>query len=223
MKATAIMAFMFLLPASAVAAGPVVLAHDDIADEYEKAPEYLDTNARWLGLYAGSEGSGLKAAKVFSESRREGSQTTFRVVSNPPGAVALFSQVPGLSAGPVVTTARDLDIGSESREVTLKLASRVYTLRLLSSRDDLCDAVIVLGAGDVAQKLFQSRSDEELSCDEPHFRIHWAGDLDRDGRLDVLATFSQKYSFYPRKLFLSSAAGNGTLVFEVAVTSRVAQ
>ena len=55
-----------------------------------------------------------------------------------------------------------------------------------------------------------------VSCDEPHFTIHWAGDLDRDGRLDMLATFSSKYSYHPRQLFLSSAARSGELVAEVA-------
>lgn len=40
-------------------------------------------------------------------------------------------------------------------------------------------------------------------CDGPHFWLEWAGDLDGDGRLDLLVTFSDKYSAHPRQLLLS--------------------
>ena len=53
-------------------------------------------------------------------------------------------------------------------------------------------------------------------ADDPHFELYFAGDLDGDGKLDLLATMSPKYSAYPRTVLLSSAAKSGELVHEVA-------
>jgi hypothetical protein len=47
--------------------------------------------------------------------------------------------------------------------------------------------------------------------------------LDRDGRLDLLVTFSQKYSYHPRQLLLSSGARSGELLAEVARYDRIAE
>jgi len=58
---------------------------------------------------------------------------------------------------------------------------------------------------------------QPFDCDAPHFSVQWAGDLDGDGRLDLVTTFSPKYSWYPRRLYLSSAARAGELVGLVAV------
>jgi hypothetical protein len=83
--------------------------------------------------------------------------------------------------------------------------------------------VITLIQGDRKQKLFDAAEPGTtndpalvLSCDEPHFTVHWAGDLDRDGQLDMVASFSRKYSYHPNQLFLSSGAKSGELVAEVA-------
>jgi hypothetical protein len=78
-----------------------------------------------------------------------------------------------------------------------------------------CDAVVALSAGGIVQRLF-TPSDATFACDEPHFDVHWVGDIDGDRRLDLLATFSLKYSHHPRRLYLSSAAAPGALVGEVA-------
>lgn len=98
-----------------------------------------------------------------------------------------------------------------------------------SKEPNYCDAVITLTQGGRRQKLFDAAgpgttNDPALvvSCDEPHFTVHWAGDLERDGRLDMLVTFSKKYSYYPRQLFLSSGARSDELVTEVARYDRVA-
>ena len=99
-----------------------------------------------------------------------------------------------------------------------------------SKEPNYCDAVIILTQGERTQKLFDAAgpgttNDPALvvSCDEPHFTVHWAGDLDRDGRLDMLVTFSHKYSYHPRQLFLSSGARSDELVAEVARYERFAE
>ena len=96
-------------------------------------------------------------------------------------------------------------------------------IRLDSKEPNYCDAVIILTQAGRRQKLFDAAgpgttNDPALvvSCDEPHFTVHWAGDLDRDGRLDMVVMFSHKYSYHPRQLFLSSGARSDELIAEVA-------
>ena len=69
-----------------------------------------------------------------------------------------------------------------------------------SKEPNYCDAVIILTQAGQRQELFDAAepgttNDPALvvSCDEPHFTVHWAGDLDRDGRLDMLVTFSHQF------------------------------
>jgi hypothetical protein len=52
--------------------------------------------------------------------------------------------------------------------------------------------------------------------DEPHFDVPWAGDLDGDGKLDLVVNLSRKYSLHPYRLLLSSMAAVGELVGEAA-------
>ena len=51
---------------------------------------------------------------------------------------------------------------------------------------------------------------------DPSWRLLWAGDLDRDGKLDLYVSVTQHYNVSERKLFLSSQADEGQLVKEVA-------
>lgn len=53
-------------------------------------------------------------------------------------------------------------------------------------------------------------------CDDCSWSLSWAGDLDDDGKLDFYIDLSDHYNASHRRLFLSSKAGNGDLVKEVA-------
>jgi len=193
--------------------------------------------AAWLGLFI-KEGnperktreSRLEVTRVSFAPRKESGTTVYRLVTTPPGAALLLSGVTRLSAGSAMTVSQDIDLGAETRKAEFWVGSRRYTIRLDSKDPDYCDAVIILTQGGRMQRLFDAAGpgttkDSALvvSCDQPHFRVHWVGDLDRDGRLDMLVTFSQKYSYHPRQLFLSSAARSGELVAEVARYERFAK
>jgi hypothetical protein len=219
-------------------AGPVILSSDDIGDNYYDAPPaVILARTTWLGLFI-KEGksdkktheSYLAVTSVSFALRKELGPTVYRLVTSPAGADLLLSGVSRLSPGPVTTLGQFIDFGGETREAEFRLSSRQYRIRLDSKEPNYCDAVIILTQGGRRQKLFdaagpRTTNDPALvvSCDEPHFTVHWAGDLDRDGRLDMLVTFSHKYSYHPRQLFLSSGARSGELVAEVARYERFAE
>lgn len=207
-------------------ARPVILSADDIGDYSDDAPAALVGEKSWLGLFIvgsqaqeGQRESRLGAVRVTFVARRDAGRTTFQMVTTPAGASLLIAGLPRVSAGPAVTAGRFITLGSDQREAAFKLGERSYGVRLASKQADLCDGTITLSSEGRTQTLFDAREPDTtrepaLSCDEPHFTIHWAGDLDRDGRLDMLVTFSRKYSYMPRQLLLSSAARSQDLVGE---------
>jgi hypothetical protein len=102
------------------------------------------------------------------------------------------------------------------RQIHLSLDGKDYDLEVnpLDKTQSLDRASIVtLRSGDKRQALYRL-SDEP---DEPAWPILWAGDLDRDGRLDLYMDLSWKYSVSRRVLFLSSAASGDDLVGEAVV------
>lgn len=70
---------------------------------------------------------------------------------------------------------------------------------------------LVLARGGVAQVLYQFDDG-----DTDGWALRWAGDLDGDGKLDLLLTADHHYSVSTLRLFLSSRAKKGQLVREVA-------
>ena len=223
-----------------VPAGPVLRSSGDIGDNYYDAPPAeIRERVHWLGLFIESgtpdqetRTSRLAVTRVSFVRRQEPGPTVYRLVTSPPGAALLLSGVPRLSAGAAITAGKDIDFGGATRETALRLGKWQYQIRLDSMEPNYCDAVITLTRAQDGrrQKLFDAAepgttNDPALlvSCDEPHFSIHWAGDLDRDGQLDMLATFSRKYSYHPNQLLLSSGARSGQLVAEAARYDQFAQ
>jgi hypothetical protein len=217
--------------------GPVILSSGDIGDNYEAPPPAVREETTWLGLFIKpgtydqkTRESHLAVTRVRLMPRNESGTVVYRFVTTPRGAALLLSGVPRLSAGAAVTVSQDIDLGAERREAEFSLGRRLYRIRLDSTASNYCDAVITLIQGGRRQTLFDAAgpgttNDPALmvSCDEPHFTVHWASDLDRDGRLDMMVTFSQKYSYHPRQLFLSSGARSGELVAQVARYDRFAE
>lgn len=95
----------------------------------------------------------------------------------------------------------------------ISLGERRYELRLRSRRGDLSDAMVMLTEGRRTQMLYSA----EGFVDDPHFYVVWAGDLDRDGRLDLIVNLSKKYSWSPYRLLLSSRASGTGLVGDAAI------
>jgi hypothetical protein len=113
-----------------------------------------------------------------------------------------------MESAPVVNHELDFDGPLE-----ITLGKRHYTVRLEHSREDLTDARVILSDGTLRQVLYST----DGFVDEPHFYVEWAGDLDRDGRLDLVVNLSRKYSIHPHRLLLSTKAKKAELVGEAAV------
>jgi hypothetical protein len=207
--------------AYAQTAGVVVL-DSDIADGfYTRSPPFSASTA-WLGLYLGGEEPRIRPVEIDWSSTERDDYTEHRMSTDPEGPRLLFGDVAELSAGPAETVRHregSLTMSEPVAELELLLGDGRYIVRRTGSDPMGCDSRVVLTDGSVTQELY---TPDPNDCGEAHFAVHWAGDLDRDGRLDLVATFSPKYSRHPRQLFLSSAAQPGNLVAEVAVYDQTA-
>ena len=121
--------------------------------------------------------------------------------------------LPQLSAGPIESTGVASWSLQSDGPLRLTLGSRNYEVSMQSARTDLTDAQIVLTGEGRRQVLYSA----DGFVDEPHFEVVWAGDLDRDGKLDLIVNLHRKYSWHPYRLLLSSSAATGALVGDAAL------
>ena len=121
--------------------------------------------------------------------------------------------IPSLTAGPIAAAGITNWSLQSDGPLRITLGTRDYEVSMQSARSDLTDARIVL-AGDGRRQVLYSA---DGFVDEPHFHVVWAGDLDRDGKLDLIVNLHRKYSWHPYRLLLSSIAANGELVGDAAL------
>jgi hypothetical protein len=186
---------------------------------------------KWLGLHITDENSMLLIYRLKVDAvhdlvvDEEGQATGKRVaVDLPLEPLFLIKGVKNVSAGPVTTAFRDNGVSAarldESSPMTVTLGETTYVLKVTGSEDTAkCpyqslprNARLVLVNGESRQVLY---SLQDCGSD-PSWSLVWAGDLDRDGKLDLYLDVTQHYNVSERKLFLSSPAGEGRLVKEVA-------
>lgn len=161
---------------------------------------------RWLGLY----GERLAVARVSVRDTQPPVDDGFALDVSPDRPDLLIRNVPRLRVGPLPVAGRDQDLTPDA-PLRFSLGKRNYELTLEVTGPEGGGRRVTIREGGVSQILFQ-----EPDGDDPQFRVHWAGDLDGDGRLDLVATFARKYSALPRTLWLSGSAGRRALVGEVA-------
>lgn len=190
------------------------------------------TGQRWLGLYVNGRGSVLRYSRIrvrtvsddvtdYGTKKKTGKEVS---VHSAPGPVFLLSRAPILKPGPVISLFRekaDFNRGLEKFPVELKLGRKSYLLKVIGAdkSSSLCrdssfprNARLVLVAGKSVQTLYQL----DDCGNDPSWYLLWAGDLDRDGKLDLYVNVTQHYDVSERRLFLSSTASKGKLVRNVA-------
>jgi hypothetical protein len=158
-------------------------------------------------------------AVVDAENERTGKR-----VSVPGLEMSYLLRSERLTAGPV-TCARpataDLLPISKPQQFTLGATKYVLHYRCGSAPDPegFVDCALVLDANGVSQVLASFPALNENgginSLDAEQY-VAFAGDLDHDGKLDLLANISSHYNVWQPALFLSTAAKNGELVAKVA-------
>lgn len=92
----------------------------------------------------------------------------------------------------------------------------------LSYRCGVDECTLVLTSGDIAQDLVSfeiTREGREINTLDVVHVISFAGDLDHDGRLDLIANLSRHWNESRPTLWLSSAAKEGQLVAMTAELS----
>lgn len=215
----------------ATQAGSVVLLGIDLGEGgglHYNVPEDVLDSQEWLGLFirraAGQPVSRLEHVQLaWQRTADEHPHTVHRgrLVPGRETPEFLVSGVKGLRAGPAITTG-SFSLSARARQAEFQLGERAYVVRLDSTHEMDCDAVVTITSAGQVQKLFDMNTStaDDYACDDPHFEIHWAGDLDRDGKLDLVTGFSRKYSYHPRQLLLSSAAQGKELVAEAAAYRR---
>ena len=127
----------------------------------------------------------------------------------------------GLVAGPVTTAGKHVEIDG-STEKRLALGAATYTLALHCERtppvgrqeQERCE--LSISESHKTQKLAAFTSYKEHGqrefAGERVPTVLWAGDMDHDGRLDLLIDTTNHYNVEVISLFLSSSAREGELV-----------
>ena len=121
--------------------------------------------------------------------------------------------IPGLRAGQIRNAGvlnHDLQYNGP---LDLSLGRLRYELRVEAKDPSLADATVILAHAGRTQVLYSA----DGFADEPHFEVIWAGDLDRDGKLDLVVNLHRKYSWHPYRLLLSTKALGKDFVGEAAV------
>jgi hypothetical protein len=203
-----------LLPSAAAAQTEAsVLAASDIWSEHPFQRPVEVEGREWLALVVADEGSRVEPAEVRWVASLFFEDSVFALAVAPAATPhLLLAEVPGVRLGPATTLVEyEASLTSDEPRLDMTLGDATYQLALRSTDPALCDAAVTLTQGGTTQMLYLPEG-QAFDCDAPHFSVQWAGDLDGDGRLDLVTTFSPKYSWYPRRLYLSSSARPGELV-----------
>ncbi len=175
-------------------------------------------NQEWFGVYATPTGHELRRTLVTVEDTPYGCGGSGRKISAQGSATPLFlvAGLPGLKAGPIDTAFEGRRFVHPGESIPLKLnEGGWYTLEGFGTARpgvggvDFREYQVVLRIGDHRQIL---QTYPRVNVDAPP-RLLWAGDIDRDNRVDLL----QGHDVYHYVLFLSSIAKPGDLVAQAAI------
>lgn len=181
------------------------------------------TSSGWLGLFISKKESSLRptsirVSRVFDPIVDDGTKKiTGKRVRIPQSIAPIFlvKNASALELGEVKTILAESISFTVGESITLTLEKQHYQIKFVSTSNDqkpaLGNAKVLLVMGGMTQTLFP-----EMSKDEGGLTVIWAGDLDRDGKLDLYVDAAPHDNLVSRRLLLSSQAEKGQLIREVA-------
>ena len=195
---------------------------------------------RWLALRVHEGDASLRMARlrvkrVFDVITDAEGEATGHEIDSDVGDVVTYLRGPGLHAGPVAVAVSEYVGEGLLPMQRLRLGDREYRIRTRCSAGDINDTRdamshrcrIELMEGDIEtgrrQTLVEMTGSSALSAapdialgDDASPHLIFAGDLDRDGRLDLIFDTSNHYNLSHPVLFLSGAAEGDQLLHAVA-------
>lgn len=185
----------------------------------------VESGEVWLGLYqVGDEYELRSSTLVVSEDVTVMGMKGKKVQTNQPTEpLFLVRGLEGLQPGKVETmfSPDDYKFLYPGERRTFRSAKRIY-YALVASGETVArygEALIekyTLSLYENSLKRTQTLVDFEVGIDGAGPGLVWAGDLDKDGEVDLYMSLSRHYAQVKHGLFLSSAAKDGEIVGQVA-------
>ena len=168
----------------------------------------------WLGWTW--EGDALKPVTMIVRDRPKdlpGLSDDDVYVQSIPNVTFAVRCVSGLRAGKIQSAGVVNHNLQYSGPLDVSLGKLRYQVRVEAKDPAAADAKVILAHAGRTQVLYSA----DGFADEPHFEVIWAGDLDRDGKLDLVVNLYRKYSWHPYRLLLSTRAAGSEIVGEAAI------
>ena len=188
---------------------------------------------RWFALRVHEGDASLRMARlrvkrVFDVITDAEGEATGHEIDSDVGDVVTYLRGPGLHAGRVVTAVIEDQSDAGLIAQALSIGDRRYRIATRCEADKTTEGTfacaIDLVEGERRQRLvemsaqsFDNSGDGRLQLgDDASPHVIFAGDLDRDGRLDLIFDTSNHYNLSHPVLFLSGAAEGDQLLHAVA-------
>lgn len=181
------------------------------------------TGERWLGLFPAANGFALLPSTIAvdtvfdpivdADETKTGKKVSVRRDTEP---LFLLKGAAMLQPGPVVTVFDEYTTLGNGATIDLRLKGQRYQLQVVSDDPKPADFLqqntkLILTRGKTSQTLIWLKEHTDAG-----WGLYWAGDIDRDGKLDLYLDLAPHYNTSSKILFLSSQAGKGKLVKELA-------
>ena len=201
---------------------------------HEEAVDRRDTSLPWFGLFKSQDGFTLKKVKVKVRYVRDyiidddndaytGKQVKINDKLEP---LILIGGIDSLKEGKLKGKIGKEIVFLPNQPVTVKLGDTVYMIKAYGK----CSSILTSGSGDIVVKNYKVKlintntgksqllySNMEFEGEGPS--LFWIGDIDRDGKPDVIFDERTNYNVNSLALFLSSYAPKGKLVKKMVVWS----
>lgn len=177
------------------------------------------TGQKWFALFRTETGFELTVTTVtVLDSPSVGElYDKFVRLSQPLETVFLVRGIADLKEGPVKTVFSGHQLVKPNQSISLQLSKDLrFSYQLYAEGKEgkeTIDNYRIILYNDEKRQIILSRSPTYL---EGAPSLLWAGDLDRDGKLDLLMDMTNHYNAYEPTLFLSSRAAPNKLLKKVA-------